>query len=57
MEMEPTIPVLERAKKFRALDRAATAIGNFTISFLKIEKHPLTITLFAARIYYCFTRL
>jgi hypothetical protein len=26
-EFEPTIPVFERAKTFRALDRAATVIG------------------------------
>jgi hypothetical protein len=28
VEFEPTISVLERAKTVRALDRAATAIGN-----------------------------
>jgi hypothetical protein len=27
--LEPTIPVYERAKTVHALDRAATAIGNF----------------------------
>jgi hypothetical protein len=29
MGFEPTISVLERAKTVRALDRAATAIGNY----------------------------
>jgi hypothetical protein len=28
MGLEPTIPVFEQAKAFRALDRAATVIGN-----------------------------
>jgi hypothetical protein len=30
---EPTIPVLERAKTVRALDRAATAIGSRLVFF------------------------
>jgi hypothetical protein len=31
VEYEPTISVLERAKTVRALDRAATAIGNYRL--------------------------
>jgi hypothetical protein len=34
---EHTIPVFERAKIIHALDRAATVIGNFTVTFYKLD--------------------
>jgi hypothetical protein len=36
---EPTIPVFERAKIFRALDRAATVVGYISKYFLKFLNH------------------
>jgi hypothetical protein len=38
MGFEPTIPVFERAKIFRALDRAAAVIGFFLLSWRIIWK-------------------
>jgi hypothetical protein len=35
---EPTIPASERAKKFHALDRTATVIGNIPLCAPKIVK-------------------
>jgi hypothetical protein len=33
--IEPTMPVFERAKRVHALDRAATLIGDLSISAIK----------------------
>jgi hypothetical protein len=40
--LEPTIPVFERANTGHALDRAATAIGTYTIYLSKIAAHAST---------------
>jgi hypothetical protein len=37
--LEPTIPVFERAKTVHALDRAATVIGNCSLTQLKNAAH------------------
>jgi len=35
-EFEPTIPVFERSKKVRALDRAATGTGQLKTQYLEM---------------------
>jgi hypothetical protein len=35
---EPTIPVFERVKKFRALDREATVIGTKQFKLIKYKQ-------------------
>jgi hypothetical protein len=37
VEFEPMIPVFERAKTVRALDRAATVIGQCLSNLLKFQ--------------------
>jgi hypothetical protein len=37
VEIEPTIPVFERAKTVHALDRSATVIGRNSITDLKFN--------------------
>jgi hypothetical protein len=46
VEFEPTIPLSERAKTFRALDSAATVIGGWENHLMQIQERTQSIKVF-----------